>query len=366
MSDIFNIDVYPAQRGDALWIEYGPEERPFRILIDGGITRTGRDHLVAKIRGLPQGSSLDLLVVTHVDLDHIQGVIALLGELKENVAISRVWFNGLDQLRRAAREAEAALEQQGVNDGIALSDLLRKFHLAAWSPEAVSLAPDGSTRDHALPGGMVATVISPDHERLGKLEDAWEEVVEAFGAEEEEEDIREARREAEVPGLEPMGAEEIDVTALAESKFTEDRTVANGSSIALQLRFKGKSVLLLADAHPSVILRGVQALSPAGPLRVDCVKLAHHGSRNNTSRALVQSLRSPVWIFSSDGKMTKHPHKESVARVLHDSPEHKALVFNYRTEFNEMWDDADLMAEHDYSVRYGDGLSPVRVELLGN
>ena len=80
----------------------------------------------------------------------------------------------------------------------------------------------------------------------------------------------------------------------------------------------------------------------------------------------MQSLRSPVWIFSSDGKMTKHPHKESVARVLHDSPEHKALVFNYRTEFNEMWDDADLMAEHDYSVRYGDGLSPVRVELLGN
>jgi hypothetical protein len=108
----------------------------------------------------------------------------------------------------------------------------------------------------------------------------------------------------------------------------------------------------------------LKALSPGQPLQVDCVKLSHHGSRKNTSRALVQHLRSPKWIFSSNGASTEHPNPEAVARVLHDSPGRKLLVFNYRTKFNEMWEAPGLMEEHDYQVKYGDGETPVTVNLL--
>ena len=44
MSNLYRIHVLPAQRGDALWIEYGTHDALNHILIDGGITATGRDH----------------------------------------------------------------------------------------------------------------------------------------------------------------------------------------------------------------------------------------------------------------------------------------------------------------------------------
>jgi beta-lactamase superfamily II metal-dependent hydrolase len=358
VSDKFTIDVFPAQRGDALWIEYGPARNPFRILIDGGITATGRDHLVDHVRGLSEGAHIDLLVVTHIDLDHVQGVIALLDDLQSEIAIGRVWFNGWDQLPRDPGEPF------GIKEGIALSKQINARHAASWSRDAVAVGADGTPRRYQLPGGMIATVVSPDREKLLALKNKWEIVVEAFGAQEEEEDIVEERARDAIAGLERMGAEAIDVAALATSKFTEDKTAPNGSAIACLLEYKTKSALLLADAHPSLVLKGLQKISPARPLHTDCVKLSHHGSRNNTSQALVRYLCAPLWILSSNGAMTKHPHLESVARVLNDSPGRKEFVFNYRTQYNAMWDDESLMQQHDYSVRYGDGKTPVTIELL--
>jgi hypothetical protein len=42
----------------------------------------------------------------------------------------------------------------------------------------------------------------------------------------------------------------------------------------------------------------------------------------------------------------------------------KRLIFNYRTKFSEIWEDPGLMEQHQYSVKYGDGTTPVTVDLL--
>jgi hypothetical protein len=39
-------------------------------------------------------------------------------------------------------------------------------------------------------------------------------------------------------------------------------------------------------------------------------------------------------------------------------------VFNYKTEFNDVWDDADLRDEYRYQAIFGDGEGPVVVRLL--
>jgi len=361
VSDIFRIHVFPAQRGDALWIEYGPAATPFRILVDGGITKTGREYLIGLIDGLGD-PRIDLLVVTHIDLDHIQGVIALLKDLPPEVKINRVWFNGWDQLPRPP------LQPHGVAEGIALSKQLEARFKPAWNCNAggswIGVGPDGAPRNIALPGAMVATVLSPDNDKLLALRDIWDDVVEEFGAAAEAEEEAEEEVQQPIDGLEPMGADEIDVAGLAEGRFQEDDAVPNGSSIACLLTFKRKSALLLADAHPSLVLASVKALSPGQPLRADCVKLSHHGSKYNTSLELAKQLESPRWIFSSNGATTKHPNPEAVARVLHGSPGKKELLFNYRTKYNEMWDDATLMEDHDYTAVYGDGVKPMVVDLL--
>lgn len=360
MTDIFRIHVFPAQRGDALWIEYGPKDSPFRILVDGGITKTGREHLIGHIGGLGPNPHIDLLVVTHIDLDHIQGVISLLKELPVPVTIDSVWFNGWDQL-------PIPLEEMGVKEGITLSEQLEAKFKAAWNREAnggrIGLKDDGSLQVLPLPGGMTATVLSPDRAKLEKLRDDWEEVVEEFGAAEDAEAAgEEVPVDDEIDGLEIMGA--VDVQDLAETTFKEDSTVPNGSSLACLLEFKGKSALLLGDAHPGLVLKSLKRLSPAGPLKTSCVKVSHHGSKANTSLELAAYLRSPTWIFSSNGATTKHPNPEAVARVLHASPGKKELLFNYTTQFNDMWDDDDLRTEHKYTTVYGDGTKAVVVKLI--
>ncbi len=49
--------------------------------------------------------------------------------------------------------------------------------------------------------------------------------------------------------------------------------------------------------------------------------------------------------------------------MLHDGKGAKTLIFNYRTSFNDVWDDEDLIEEFGYEVVYGDGHSPVVVTL---
>lgn len=358
MGEFFNIEVLPAQRGDSLWIEYGNAQRTCRILIDGGITRTGRDLLVKRVEELGSRAHFDLIIVTHIDLDHILGVIAMFKQLPEDAIIDRVWFNGWDQM------PADPLIPQGVAEGIELSELIAARHAAAWNKQAIALDVDDKPTVQPLPLGMTVTVLSPSVEKLLALKAVWQPVVEEFGVGQEAEDDGAVEEDLGIPGLVPMGPKEIDVVALAESKFEEDATVPNGSSIAVMLEFAGKRALMLADAHPKLVLSAIQALSPAGRLHVDCVKLSHHGSRNNTHRKLIQALQSPTWILSSNGASTKHPHLESVARVLHDCPGRKKLVFNYKTKYNDQWEDDTLMGDFDYEVEYGNGENAVKVVLL--
>jgi len=98
---MFKIEFFPAQQGDALWIEYGTPAAVHRVVIDAGTPATG--PLVRKrIETLaPAERRFDLLVITHVDTDHIGGVLKLLSDLPAGVQFDDVWFNGWPQIRDA-------------------------------------------------------------------------------------------------------------------------------------------------------------------------------------------------------------------------------------------------------------------------
>lgn len=366
MTDVFRVHALPAQRGDCIWLEYGPADAPRHVLIDGGIKRTGREALRRAVDAASKPLVFELFIITHIDLDHIQGAIELIKDLPPGVSIKEVWFNGLDQIQRAK---PGATEEFGVAEGIELSELLATRHAAAWNRSAkgraISLDSEGKLVRHSLEGDMAVTVLAPSSVQLGALREQWQEVLEAFGADEaaDEQDQPPTGLDEALLALEPMGA--VDVADLAQSAFKEDRTVPNGSSIAALFEFAGKRALMLADAHPSVIVESLSQLAPHGPCVVDLVKVAHHGSRNNTSEALARAVSASTWLFSSNGASnTKHPHPEAVARVLHHVKGAKTLVFNYKTPFNDMWDDAELKEEHQYTAVYGDGETAVVVDLI--
>src|SRR5690606_28109305 len=117
-------EMLPAARGDALWIEYGSPRAPHRILIDGGIAST-HQRLRARIEALPRsGRKFDLMVITHIDLDHIAGMIGLLRDPPEGFAVDDVWFNGWEHLLQAEKFADDGI--LGAKLGERLSAWLRE------------------------------------------------------------------------------------------------------------------------------------------------------------------------------------------------------------------------------------------------
>ena len=123
--------------------------------------------------------------------------------------------------------------------------------------------------------------------------------------------------------------------------FREDQSPTNASSISFALEFEGLTGLFLADAIPSAVLESLGNAS----LEADVVKVAHHGSRRNTSPALLDRVRGRCFIVSTDGTRHDHPDLGAMLWILSRQPG-ATLAFNYRTAV------ADLLAHPAAVERY--------------
>ncbi len=356
---MFAIELLPAEYGDAILIEYGTRGRTRRILIDGG-TPQSFEALRTRILSIPQSDrEFELLVVTHIDSDHIGGVIPLLEWADEgSLDFREVWFNGYNHLVGAA-EGDDIL---GGVQGEILSARLRKEYATKWNTsfdrKAVGLPSTGAPLSVSLEGGMELVVLGPSLERMRNLAPKWD---------------AECQRAGLLPGAETQppdegdvlgdDEEEDDIDELARSAFSSDRALPNGSSITFLARYEGKSALFLADAFPKDVLDALRRISEVNlPLAVDAVKVSHHGSKANTSPKLLDVLRSPKWLFSSNGDQHSHPHATAIARVLKSGQAQPQLIFNYRSEQTERWDDRELQDAHNFTCKFGKG-GTVRLEL---
>ncbi len=349
---MLRIDMLPGGNGDALWIEYGSPLEPRRILIDGGTKGTWDDEggLRARIEALPEGERhFELLVVTHIDADHIDGALALLLDTQLGVTYGDVWFNGW-------RHLPDTLEPLGPVEGELLTDAIAGEGLPwneAFGGEAVVVPAEGALPSATLAEDLELTVVGPGLEQLVELKPVWRAAVEEAGLDPDQ--PRPAEPEVPLPpGLERLGTTP-DVAALAASAFTQDSAEPNGSSIVLLLEHDGASALLTGDAFPSVVLAGVNRLladSGDARLAVDAFKTPHHGSKFNLSPALLALLDCKRHLFSSNGSRTSHPHPEAVGRTIAAAGQGSTLFFNYSTRFNEDWAGTELMEQHGYDAVY--------------
>ena len=95
---MFEIEMLPAREGDCLWIRYGTAKKQYQILIDGGRAATAKE-LKARFAALPAAQkTFELLIITHIDRDHIEGVLGLLEDPHLSLRFKDVWFNGFDHI----------------------------------------------------------------------------------------------------------------------------------------------------------------------------------------------------------------------------------------------------------------------------
>lgn len=316
---MFELKAIQAEHGDALLVSYG-DTVPRHMLIDGGPSGT-LPNLLNALEGCKRDGRvcLEALVVTHYDLDHIEGVIELLRARPNWLEIKDIWFNGYQHL--------APADILGSAEGDTLVGLIEQGGYS-WNRRFGSgPIKVGSKLPLAMPGGLKVWVLSPDQERLTNLAAKWGngKVIPESADQEPPEDL--LGRKDKWPPL-----EFADLAAAAPSS---DASAPNGSSIALLLEYDGKRMLLAGDAFPAVVGEAIDAYWDEPPA-VHLLKVSHHGSKANTSEKLLRAIRCKRFLVSTSGKTHGHPDHVLIARLV-DSTAHPELIFNYDCERTANW-----------------------------
>ena len=363
-----SVEIFPAINGDCFLIT----SEECNILIDGGYSQTASDHLIPRLKDLKLlGKHIDLLVVTHIDSDHISGVITLLEQNGENsiIEIKQIWHNSLkhistldkgNQNLTAGEKRLFADIPNPVNkkDG---AEQPRNISYKQGSTLAAIIARDGYdwnasfqynavSLDHAkkieLKNNVFIYLLSPSNQKLKELNERWRLKLFQLGIardrilkDEPFDDAFEALLRNEKLAR-PYGypknisAGGFNIANLLKSEWYEDDSPTNGSSIAFVLSLEGKYLLFLADAHPGLLLRSIEdAKSELGAVSFDLIKIAHHGAFPNNSVDLLKALNGVNYVFSTDGSKHHHPNKETIAHLVEHFNHPRLFHFNYSHDF---------------------------------
>lgn len=346
---MLTIELLPAAHGDALWIEYGSTSQTHRILIDGGPAHAYENGLRSRIATLnEQDRGLELMVITHIDADHIDGGLILLQERAAlKLGIGEVWFNGWPQISSHAGSrflSRGALQGEFLGGLIDVDPALEESWNRQFGYHSVAVPNTGPLPVVRLAGGAQLTLLGPTEARLRSLRKRWAKEIDDFPPGDVSAALNRLaeRREYRPPAMPP------DTRGMAPArKFGDDSTVANGSSIAFVFEYEGAALLLTGDAHArslSAALKRLAGERSVSRLRFDAVKLPHHGSMNNVSKAWLQRVDCDRWLISTNGAIFRHPDVETaqlIAACARRSGPKPTLLCNHQKIAERLAQEAD-------------------------
>lgn len=319
---MFKLTCLPAGPGDSLVVEYGPRGRVRRLLVDAGprFTWPVVGHL---LRGR-RGEFYDLLIVTHIDEDHVGGAVALLDDPELRVRLGGVWFNGYAHCKTGGNvlgpvHAEQ-LTKRIFDSRLPWNDGWRQPVTRGLGGPVV--VPDrGGLPVVTLAEGARLVLLGPIGTQLTGLVPGWEQVVKKAGIVPGEGSDGTGRAVPRRLGRWAALSDPLDASALAAlaAVVKTDASLPNASSIAFVLEFDGRRLLLTGDAHGEPLAAGVarygELVGEERP-RFDLVKLPHHGSAANVTAELAASWTADRFVVSSDGSGYDHPDDGAIARLL--------------------------------------------------
>ena len=361
------ITAFHAADGDCILVTSSASPRR-RILVDGGRKASYEGNTRGFLGQLQAANEkLDVVCVSHIDDDHISGILRLVDDEVEWRAfefrqatvgggnppamarppeIGEVWHNGLFRLvgdvvgtepeivlsnvatllagspREEVRDRASELDDLATGElsSMELSRRLSTEQLGiALNPRTAGALVKRSVSGPFAPGEQVTlgalqiSLLGPSDDDIEKLRQKWEEFIRDSedALKELHEDLLDDERR--LGTLSPhIVANPLLDQALGQglNKVTE----ANLASIMLLVEEGGASVLMTGDGVSTEILEGLarhNKLDANGRIHVDVLKVQHHGALANVETKFVKQVTADNYIFCGNGNH-KNPEVEVV------------------------------------------------------
>lgn len=311
---VFTLEALEAKYGDALLLHFGTISKPGLVVIDGGpagVYRTTLKPRLEQLRASRAGTGalqIRMVMISHIDDDHINGVLQMIKELDELRAdkkpqpydVITLWHNSFDDilgnegevltsnLKGAASAAstgksmppdlpihrDAALVVASVSQGRELRNHAKALSLDINEgfTDLIGVPEGQKSRSLSFGGGLSFTVIGPRKQNVDDLQKRWDKDIKKQG--------------------------------VAQQAAFVDDSVFNLSSLIVLAKSGKHTMLLTGDARGDEILTGLQEanLLKKGRCHVTLLKAPHHGSDRNVSTEFFRQVTADHYVISGDGR----------------------------------------------------------------
>lgn len=317
-TEFFTLEAVPARYGDCLLLHYGTKDEPGVVLIDGGPDQVWKPFLEKRLAAIRKKRGdrfqIDLLMVSHIDDDHVLGIgdftsawrsAKTAGE-KWPYPVKQAWFNSFERISNAKNLGAVTASVTASTGAVSLQEI------DLDRPEVKN-----PNKDEARAGLKVLASVNNGSKVRKDLEALRVPINRGFAG-----DLVRPGGGPSVPyklGSEltlhvaaplPKQLEKLQLMFArklepedALAAYT-DGSVPNLSSIAAIARYKGKTMLLTGDARGDYLIEGLKGeglLAEGGTLHVDILKMPHHGSDRNVDPSFFTTITADHYVASADG-----------------------------------------------------------------
>lgn len=384
---MLSIKLFPAEYGDCIMLSIGKHHQ-YNILIDGGLSKTYQKYIKSEIQHIKEmRQKIGLIVCTHMDNDHICGLIQVLKEADSDF-VENIWYNGFLQIvdsrfysqkennftdrdnkildRIISKGMVSDAEQEiGINEGMSLGVLIeeRKIPLNLVVGGQVICSELVENR-HEIASNIFITVLGPSKNDIIELEDHWKKemvsrnymfrvsdkikLTEAF--EYQIECIKSIYNKESF-----KISEDEDLTKYIGDLEESDESIVNRSSISFILEYNDKKYLFLGDAViDKALLKKIEDVV-GFEYRFSAIKLPHHGSRYNITHDFISRYSADEYYCLTNSVKYGHPDLEVLATILCKDSKFKKLIFNYPIDKAYFLNKEEWKEKYNYDVIIGDG-----------
>lgn len=362
------LKIFQSNEGDCLLLTGTSGGRDHHVLVDGGMSPAYRDHVAGELSKLHE---LEVVYVSHVDADHISGVLQMMDDafdwrifdhrqqkgvdhpkpkFPRPPKMKRVWHNAF---HAQVPHNRGVIEDLVITNAVLasgradLNDQAMEFeNLATSIPQAIELSHRIGSKQLGLKhnelrgelllagtgakpltvGPMKFTIIGPFEDELDALRKDWNKFLKAEKNQERLKKIR-AQARADARAISASSPEDVLEHLEARGKTLGDRkdvTVPNLASLMFLVEEQktGSTILLTGDGHSSTILRGLERarqMKKGGKLHVDVLKVQHHGAAANIDEEFCRRITADHYVFCGNGAHD-NPEEAVVKAILDSRP----------------------------------------------